>query len=180
MSDNTPRVWVGCLACYNGGTLVGTWFDAPGAPETMADLDAAVWRLPTDHRVDAHEELWVMDHEGFGGLLTGECSPAEANKIAEFISTLEDTDEAALLAAYRANCGAGDLADDLKDMREAYQGEFPTREDFAGSLIDDGLFGEVSESLGFYIDYEKMARDLFSGDYWSADISGTVRVFRNI
>lgn len=31
--DNTPRVWIGCLHCYNSGGLVGEWFDAVDAEE---------------------------------------------------------------------------------------------------------------------------------------------------
>jgi hypothetical protein len=26
-----PAVWIGCLACYNAGRLVGAWFPADGA-----------------------------------------------------------------------------------------------------------------------------------------------------
>lgn len=32
-TDTTPRVWVGCLACYNAGRLVGDWHDASDADE---------------------------------------------------------------------------------------------------------------------------------------------------
>ena len=32
-TDTTPRVWIGCLACYNEGRLVGDWYDAITADE---------------------------------------------------------------------------------------------------------------------------------------------------
>ncbi len=28
-----PRVWVGCLGCYNAGVLVGAWVDAAEAED---------------------------------------------------------------------------------------------------------------------------------------------------
>ena len=31
-----PRVWIGCLACYNEGNLVGDWFDADVADDRAA------------------------------------------------------------------------------------------------------------------------------------------------
>lgn len=37
MSD--AKVWVGCLGCYNGGALVGEWFDAGEAPEDMPEFN---------------------------------------------------------------------------------------------------------------------------------------------
>lgn len=61
-----PRVWIGCLACYNAGRLVGDWYDAEDAGEVIPeDLHGH----PT-----SHEELWVFDLEGFPRE-TGEISP---------------------------------------------------------------------------------------------------------
>lgn len=44
--DTTPRIWVGCLAHYNAGRLVGEWFDAvdgdgsfpPAAPALITGI----------------------------------------------------------------------------------------------------------------------------------------------
>lgn len=61
-----PSVWIGCLACYNGGRLVGDWHDAEDAGEvTPEDLHGN----PT-----ARDEMWVFDLEGFPSS-TGEMSP---------------------------------------------------------------------------------------------------------
>lgn len=35
--ETTPRVWIGCLACYNEGRLVGDWHDALGADEVTSE-----------------------------------------------------------------------------------------------------------------------------------------------
>jgi hypothetical protein len=102
---DTPRVWVGCLGCYNAGALVGKWVDAIEAEEVTVDTLADVIRAEFDnsdrvaeilaehdgswHRdASPHEELWCMDLEGFGPFIKGECSPSHAQRIAEFIDNL--------------------------------------------------------------------------------------------
>lgn len=74
-TDYTPRAWVGCLGCYNGGRLIGEWLDADGLED--ADTLAAICTRPD------HEELWCMDLENIPG---GECSPAEAARMARALT----------------------------------------------------------------------------------------------
>ena len=64
-TDTTPRAWVGCLGCYNGGALVGKWIDG----EICADLEYAglTDRAGKCNRCGA-DEFWVMDHENGGGV----------------------------------------------------------------------------------------------------------------
>ncbi|MDO5501213.1 MAG: antirestriction protein ArdA, partial [Propionibacteriaceae bacterium] len=58
-TDETPRIWVGCLHCYNSGDLVGEWFDAVDADTiTLADVHKG-----SGKRYVACEELWVLDHD---------------------------------------------------------------------------------------------------------------------
>lgn len=67
----TPRAWIGCLACYNEGRLIGDWYDAITADQiTTYDIHGA------HSRADSHDELWVMDHENIP--VKGEMSPADA------------------------------------------------------------------------------------------------------
>lgn len=62
-----PQAWIGCLACYNDGRLVGEWLDADGLEDD--DTLAAICDRP------GHEELWGFDLDFIPG---GEMSPAEA------------------------------------------------------------------------------------------------------
>ena len=43
--------------------------------------------------------------------------------------------------------------------------------DLAEQFVEEGLFGEIPESLQFYIDYEAIARDL-AADYSETHIAG--------
>ena len=181
-TEATPRVWLGCLACYNDGILTGKWFDAGEAP-----ADRSAWDVEIDYGVvvseyhDTHDELWVFDHEGFYGLLSGECSPSEAQRVAQRIEDIETAGyDVAAYAAYSANVGK-DYAT-LEEFEESYQGEHDNRRSFARDLSDD-MIGEIPDAWPYSsIDWESAARDLFlSGDYYDApNPAGGVFVFRSI
>lgn len=98
--QETYRVWVGCLACYNGGALVGDWFDAEDAPTSEEDFNERV-SVPRSHThdVNPHEELWVFDHEN--SPVSGEYSPNAAVEYAEWIAELDPEDREAFTAWLR-------------------------------------------------------------------------------
>lgn len=83
-TDYEPRAWVGCLACYNNGTLKGEWLDVDG----LEDAETLEQVCPDP----SHEELWVMDHENMA--TGGEMSPAEAatrgRAIRELVADCDD------------------------------------------------------------------------------------------
>jgi antirestriction protein len=194
MTRTTASVWVGCLGCYNGGALVGEWFDAADAPTAMAEFDAAIWtgsrpasktsQTRRDHIAESHEELWVMDFEGFGGWLKGECSPMEAQRIAGIIADIEsDHVDPAAVAAWAENLGetVEAWADVRSDFEESYQGEWDGEEEFAMELADD--IGAIDSDAGWpnsCIDWERATRELFMGDYWSERSEAGVYIFRSI
>jgi antirestriction protein len=176
-TKETPRVWVGCLGCYNGGALVGEWFDATDAPQEMADFDQAI-SGPAGPKLNhiaeghVHEELWVFDREGFGSFLKGECSPSEAAGLAAFIESIPDYFPVAAVGAWLDNEGrtvdAGDsFADCEDDFAEAYQGDHATDADFAQELAEE--LDLVNDSVSWpytCIDWDDAASELMN-DYWS-------------
>lgn len=186
----TPRVWIGCLGCYSGGRLVGAWVDATEAEDMSEDFDAhnggEVWGNEFDdeqrraHLAEAHEEFWCMDHENFGPALTGECSPAEAARIAGALLSV-DTVPAEAVAAYIGNCGAEYVDWDAlpADVEEAYAGEWESLEDYVEELLQEtGELDSIPEDLRSYFNMAAYARDLrLGGDVWTAETSGGVHVF---
>lgn len=190
MSDSeTPRVWVGCLACYNGGNLIGQWFDAAAAPAEMDEFNTALqirvqsvqgegWAA--EHLTDAHEELWVFDHENFHGLI-GECSPMEAQAVAE---TLEESGNPAAYAAFASHEGGVEYGT-VERFEEAFCGEWDTEAGYAQELAEEltpngrDLFSTWPTNC---IDWEHAWRELdYGGDNYAVDIpGGGVWIFRNI
>lgn len=187
-NNDTPRAWIACLACYNAGRLVGDWFEGTDLPTEVGGDDGFDARmgadLPADHSAGVldgmHEELWVLDHEGYGPLLRGECSPTEAQRLAELLEGVDDPDA---LGAFVDHYGkVPDTEALLEAFEEAYAGEWDSERAYAEELVDDlGMLRDVSEDLARYFDYEAYARDLFMGDVYSSPApGGGIYVFRRI
>lgn len=163
--DNKYRVWVGCLACYNDGRLVGEWFDADSCPQDMEEFDASFKRhegAPSVHgiQLNPHEELWVMDHEN--SPVDGEYSPMDAAQYAEW---LEGVDDPSILKAWLSN-GNEFNADTAEEMNEAYAGTFDSDSDFAQNMADElGLMKDDMPWPYTCIDWDHAARELMY-DYW--------------
>jgi antirestriction protein len=186
--DTTPRAWVGCLGCYNAGRLVGEWVDGAeaGDPAAWAAAGLNLGCVDTVHGPCCGrcggDEWWCLDHEGYGGLIPGECSPSTAQTIAEVLDDLHEPVEA--FAAFVDHYGRPiptDWGDLVAAFEEAYAGEWDDEEDYARELLDS--MGEVrGDSLAErYFDYAAFTRDLFIGDYYSSPApGGGVFVFRTI
>lgn len=163
-----PRAWVGCLACYNAGRLVGAW--VPG-------VEAGDY---TPCTVPGHEEWWVLDHENYGGALTGECSPTEAQELAELIGTITEMGyDLEAVAAYAANEHGTITEDIVSRFEDAYRGEWDSLADYAQDL-SESVGDPIPDRWPFYcIDWERAAHELeMGGDVWTARTSsGTVYVF---
>lgn len=169
----TPKAWVGCLGCYNNGALIGKWLEG----ESCADLEGAgLAKIETYGDYTAArcvrcggDEFAVMDHEGYGDLLGGECSAPEAQAVALAIATIEGAGlNIEAVAAYAANMSL-DVAnfDDWQgDYEDAYLGEYDSVHDYAVEYVEScGLLHGVSDNIARYFDYDAFARDL-EHDIW--------------
>lgn len=181
----SPRVYVASLMDYNNGILHGAWIDAAQDEDDFAtDVAAMLSKSPTAASEGSTAEEWAIhDYEGFGGLKLSEHESLEsvsthARMIAE---------HGPAWAAYANMVGAEHATED--GFEDAYCGEYESEEDFAYQLADDiGLF-DIRDSfdhkvdvstLETYFDWDKWTRDLFMGDYSSAESpSGGVYVFRS-
>jgi antirestriction protein len=173
ISTTTPQAWVGCLGCYNNGALVGKWLEG----ESCADLEAAgLAKIETHGDYTAArcvrcggDEFWVMDHENYGDLLGGECSPIEAQNIAQAIATIEGEGlDIEAVAAYASNMHLDIAAFDdwQSDYEDAYLGEYDSVHAYAVEYVEScGLLHGVPDNIARYFDYDAFARDL-EHDLW--------------
>lgn len=170
------RVWVGCLGCYNAGALVGEWVDGieAGGFEPHDGLRNAGIDRPACGRAKA-DEPWCLDLEGFEGFIGGECSPMEAQRVAEAVEDLDD-DERAAFGAWIGN-GSGDI-DGLDSFRDDYLGKWSSEKDYAQEYADSMGANEVEQHWPYTcVDWDHATRELFM-DLWSAPApDGDVFVF---
>jgi antirestriction protein len=157
------QAWVGCLGCYNEGTLNGSWVDALEAGDVSKAVKVATGNpaiygenCPVCVKCGS-DEFWVFDHEGLEGLIKGECSPLTAQQAAEKLNEVSEDQREAFRAYIEL------MGDEVtfEDFEEAYIGEFSSETELAEYFIDNGLSGfDIPDNMAFYFDYEKYGRDL--------------------
>ena len=175
-TDTTPRAWIGCLACYNAGRLIGDWFDAATADEvTLADVHEG---SGLDYA--ECEELWVFDHENIP--VRGELDPLAAAAWGQVYTEVDPEHWPALCAwvesgDYVAEGNSG--LPSISEFEDIYLGQWESFEDYASELAGDiGLLAGVPEEIANYFDWSAWTRDLAFDYSTYDDPDGGVCVFR--
>ncbi len=155
------RIYVADLAAYNNGFLHGVWIDAT---LDMDYIQEQVSQMLKDTPLDEEaEEYAIHDYEGFGAYRLGEYEGLDsAHEVACF---LEEFGEVAgdVLSHF-----GDDLEDARKALEENYNGCYISLADYAEELTTDT--SEIPKHLEFYIDYDRMGRDMeMSGDIFTVE-----------
>lgn len=153
INEGEIRIYVACLAAYNSGTLHGQWIDANQDPyDIWNEVSAMLAASP----IEDAEEWAIHDYDGFGSVSISEYEGFESvsNKAA-FI------DEHGALGAELIGY-YGDIEDAKSALEDRYAGEYESLSDFAQEITEQGA--SVPDNLAYYIDYEKMARDMEIND----------------
>ncbi len=168
--EDTPRIYVACLAAYNNGKLHGAWIDATQEPDAI--LEAVQTMLNASP--EANAEAWAIhDYEGFHGLTLPEWEGfAEVHAYATFIE--EHGHLGTEIYTYY-----GDLEEAQAALNDRYAGCYPSLADFAQELTEATT--TIPQNLAYYIDYERMARDMeMSSDILTIETAfNEVHVFWN-
>lgn len=154
------RIYVACLAAYNSGYLHGRWIDAT---LELDQIQEQVTTMLAASPVEDAEEYAIHDYEGFGGYGLSEYEGLEAaHQIACFI------EEYPALAGELLNHFGGSLDDARKAVEDNYSGCYKSLADYAEELTDNTA--DIPENLAYYIDYERMGRDMeMSGDIYTIE-----------
>lgn len=162
------KIYITDLEAYNNNHLVGEWYELPMNKDLLAEsienvLNAGKKACKSTHY---HEEVFITDYEA-------EISIEEyddiykLNEIAEIIENYSKDD----LQKFKFLSHEGyDEKEIIKTGIDNYEVKIydfsdntsftDTFELLAIQFVDDGLYGEIPKSLEFYIDYEKIARNL--------------------
>jgi antirestriction protein len=129
-TTHEPRVWLGCLACYNNGRLTGRWMP----PEEAADMTPE--NLEPGHSPH-HEEMWVMDAEYVP--VTGEFGIDMCRQIADAYEELDNPDHWEAFCAYHRNVNPGGGPLDVAQFEDAFCGKYDSFSAYADDWIDEML-----------------------------------------
>ncbi len=147
------RIYVACLAAYNDGQLHGAWINAEQDEQAIREAIAA---MLAQSPIMFAEEYAIHDFEGFEGV-----------SISEYADIATVSQVAAFIAEHGALGGKlveyfGSLDEAREAIEDHYAGEYKSLADFAQELTEQST--EIPASLQYYIDWERMARDLEIND----------------
>ena len=160
-NNETPRIYVACLAAYNAGLLHGEWIDADQDKEDiMEEIQTMLKASPEPFA----EEWAIHDYENFGPISLNEYESIE--KVAELGQAIAEHGLA--IATYYNYQGT------LDDFEDNFCGVYESEEDFVEDWLEETGQLEAIEKAGlksYYIDFEAMARDWFIDSFFSIKLS---------
>ena len=153
LQEGEIRIYVACLAAYNNGYLHGRWINAD---QEASEIQAAIAEMLKASPMPEAEEWSIHDHEGFEGIQLSEYTGIE--QVAELAAFIAEHGElGGKLHAY-----FGDLDAAREALEDHYAGEYRSVAEFAEDITAETT--SIPENLSYYIDWERMARDLEISD----------------
>jgi antirestriction protein len=154
------KIYVADLAAYNNGKLHGVWIDAT---QELDDIQDQINEMLAESPEELAEEWAIHDYEGFGNYSVSEYEGIQSlHEIACFI------EEHGEIGSELLGHFGDDLDDAKKAIEENYSGCYASLADYAQELTEST--GDIPKHLEFYIDYERMGRDMeLSGDIFTIE-----------
>ncbi|WP_323809549.1 antirestriction protein ArdA [Sphingobium baderi] len=167
--NETPRIYVACLAAYNSGYLHGSWIDA--AQDAWAIYDDVKAMLATSPIEDA-EEWAIHDYEGFGNVRISEY--ASFDHVSGLAAFIEEHGELGLAVL---DYTQGEIEEAREVLEDRYLGTYEELADYVQEVTEDTT--TIPQRLAYYIDWQAMARDAeMSGDVFTVQTAwDSVHVF---
>lgn len=171
MTD-TLRVYVACLAAYNGGRLHGEWIDIESgddAEDIQRRIDAMLARSP-----EALAEEWAI-HDWEAPIALGLGEHEALDDLVAFADLIADSDPGTLGAAADVWCRSEGI-DALAGWVERCRGAYETKGEYAEEMCGD--CAEIPSFLRSYIDWPALERDMeMGGDIVTTRHAGRIYVF---
>ena len=154
------RIYVADLAAYNNGKLHGVWINAC---DDVDDIKTQINEMLSTSPESFSEEYVIHDYEGFGGYTLSEYAGIEtAHDIACFIAEYSD------FGGELLNQFGGDLEEARTAAEENYCGCYKSLADYAQELTEETT--QIPENISYYIDFERMGRDMeLGGDIFTIE-----------
>jgi len=161
------KIFITDLTAYNEGHLVGEWIQLPLPRESLVQtLSDVLYEGESVSGTENHEEVFITDYEA--EIVVREYDDVyRLNEIAEAMEDFSDDDLLKLRFLAYEGYDEREVIDNGLDSYEVdiydYRGDKSFTDTFellASDFIEEGLFGEIPKALEYYIDYEKVARDL--------------------
>jgi len=170
------RVWVGCLASYNAGKLIGKWFSLSDYEDQddfysaiqsyLKGLDKTDPLLGTPQREEWHFCDWEEIPEIFIHRYGISATFWEVCELLEDQSEEETNAFLLFIDHHGYKLDREDTTKLFSKYQSAYCGKYASEKDYAIEYFDM-CYPNCPESIKAYIDYKAYAHDLFINECWS-------------
>lgn len=167
MVNTNPKIWVGCLAAYNSGSLHGNWIDATQDVEV---IEKEIQKILKDSPVPNAEEWEIFEYDDFGCNfeLLDQYGLPKLVEAARFVAEL------GIVASKLLNYFGGNVKEAKEAYEEEFYGFFPSLVDFAEEFYYEAHKEELEalpSILRFSICWENVAEELIlRGDIFTINI----------
>lgn len=159
-----------CFWYVDGEPTKGKWIDMDyinDTDEVLEELaEAGYVKRNEDGEPEYGGDLLVADAEGLALKFLGSYGAFDLD---DFVDCRDYLDSRQCTASEEALIAYIDMAGSWskRGFEQDYVGEADSEEDFAEQHVDECW--EVPEHLQYYIDYERVARDIFINDFYFTD-----------
>lgn len=169
MQDTEARIYCGTYAKYNAGSIAGAWLTL----SDYSDRDAFLAACAELHKDESDPELMFQDFEGFPRSWYSESS-APPDILWEWLELSDDEREA--FTGY-ADYYGGDAT--VEGFRDAYCGQWDSGAAYAENLAEE--CGDIPKDMPTWIviDWEATWDCNLQYDYFTADGSSGIHIYRN-
>lgn len=166
------RIWIGSLAAYNAGALVGRWVKLPQDEDDLQKIIDEINKEAEQIKgVTDAEEVDIFDYEtdikGLYDELNG-LNIYQMNELAEILENLTDDEIKEFTAILEVVGTLEDAIETFKNQDYTVIHDVEDYYDLVYKYVE--LIGmEIPDYLINYIDYEKLGRDLTLNDWYITD-----------
>lgn len=158
------KVWIGSLAAYNAGALVGEWVDLPKSEDELNEAIEAIHKEA--NKIDGvwnSEEIDIFDFEteveGIYNELQG-MGLRQMNELAERFDGLDEYELKEVAALIEATGDIDEALSIQEEGRAIILYDIEDNDDLGRAWVEELGAMEVPSHLENYIDYEAIGRDL--------------------
>lgn len=141
----------------NGIPTNGAWLDM----ESLSTWEEIGEALAAEGYQANGGDIFVADAEGFAKCFTGKYGDFDLVKFVELRDDADSYTDWEAYSVYVDNISTQYASFD--DFQDSYQGKYGSKEEFVEDLYNRCY--DIPDHLQNYIDWEKVARDFFCGDY---------------
>ena len=160
------EIYVGTYAKYNNGQSGGAWLDATD----YADHDDFMVACKELHADEEYPEIMFSDYEGFPSVFYSESDIDY--RLWDWLA-LDENDREIVEVWLSENSLS--KHEDLQSIVDSFSGQYDSWEDYAEEITRD--CHRIPEHLQYYIDWEKMGRDMQINSTGYVEYSGKIWLF---